>query len=143
MGGTLELMPTKPVPIERESDELLEALYFIYDILDRAMIPFFLLRTTAEDVISDRELSGDHVDVGICEQHLNKYGMSVIKQLAPTLIKDKNFFLLKHGEVPIRIQVVTSKSRMFLYPDVKFYKAEQFSVPNPFAKYWKIRYLIK
>ena len=134
-------MPSSPAQLS--PDELLEALYFAYDVLDRAMTPFVLLQKTAEDIVFDQDLTGNHIDIGICEQHLTRYGTSVIKQLAPSLVKSNDYYFFRHGEVPIRAKIIHERTRMFLYPDIRFYRAEQFFIPNPFDKYWKKKNLIK
>jgi len=45
--------------------------------------------------------------------------------------------------IPVQIRVIKRRYSFFERPDQRFYKVDDFKIPNPFEKYWKARFLIQ
>jgi primase-polymerase (primpol)-like protein len=124
--------------------QLLEALYSALDIMDRAMIPFFLIGDTAKQVVNkEEELSGDGIHIGIKQKDIHASGLSVLNMLKGLNEGEENSYILTHEGVPIYVQVFKSKNSVIDAPDRVFYGYESFNVPNPMDKYLKIKHLLK
>lgn len=59
------ILDAKPVVTDLGHAKLLSGLYFIHDAMHRAMLHFFLVKQTAREAIARKQLSGDHIDIGV------------------------------------------------------------------------------
>lgn len=118
--------------------DLLEALFFIQDVLERAQIPFMALGNTALSIFNNEQDLSDPIHIGILKKYLMKANESTVR----TLIKDATFndrsIKLIHNNIPITIDIINNEYSFFKYPDKKFYYVEDFYLPNPFEKYYKV-----
>jgi len=46
-------------------EQLLSCLYFVRDMFDHTELDMFLVKDTAQKVIDQKNLEGDHIDVGV------------------------------------------------------------------------------
>ena len=129
-------------------DELRNALYDIEDILGRGVCDFVLLMETAKSLVEGegQNLKGDGIYIGVLKKNITESNMATFKFYLDAsknvVIHDKGFDY-QWGEVPIHVQIIARHYKYFDYPDVKFYMASEYKVPNPFSEYWKARYLIR
>lgn len=138
---------------EFTTDQLNEALYHLVDVCDRCLIPFVLLNETARSIIQDNSLKGERVSIGVREADMTGGAKSTLKTLASSTydinlgIKDfeelDNGYMWNYKGIPISIQVIKRTYGFITNPDYTFYWGEQYNVPNPFAKYWQTRSLVK
>jgi hypothetical protein len=125
-------------------DELNKALLDIEDKLQRCLLPFVVLDTTAEDIYHERLLGGDKVVVGVEKKHLTKEAIGTLKTLLRDLVPDPiRSFSYKVDKVPVYIKVINRKYSFLKHKDFKFYYGSEYKVPNPFAQYWKVRGLVR
>lgn len=138
LNGTLN----EKVPFTHE--QLISALYYLEEIMDRARLPYFLLEGAARQVVDNVSyLNLNQIDAGVEKQNLRESGKSLLNIVIPGVYLDGNTISFDHGGVPIVIWVIQKHWKFFKNPDTVFYGVENFKVPNPFKHYWKSRFLIK
>lgn len=121
------------------------ALYFLEDIMERAMIPFFLLGKTAQTVRENLDVDPiDPIEAGIKRTDYTEYAHSTLKMFLPTdTVFTKKAIKLEWQGTPITIKIIDKKWAFIQNLDSVFYKLTSFRTPNPFSAYWKIRGLVK
>lgn len=144
--------------------ELDYALYDVEDMLQRMLIPFFLLKTTAACIYHDEPLSGKGVYVGVFNREINDYRHRLLNELIAKAeegaeINDKGFSYKAEG-VPVQVTFVHGDydffgnftERSYLNQSVEgIVKAEgsgrltdlSYKIPNPFEVYYKQRHVIE
>lgn len=63
--GETQQQIIQSTPKDIGHEELIRTLYFLWDGFKRSYMDFFLLRDTAKQALSGKQLSGDHIDVGV------------------------------------------------------------------------------
>lgn len=128
--------------------ELHEALFKALDIMERAMLPFMLLKETAlqckesqQSLEPDLELR--QIDFGVRAPELTKEVLSVLQTYAENYRNDGTDISFTVGRVPVVVRIIHRNYGVFKNPDTVFYKIEQFKIPNPFNKYWEMRGFIR
>lgn len=117
------------------------------DVFERAMLPAILLGDVAYQVKMEKRdgfsdtVSVDHLEWGIPKKNLTQEIVSLFKTwgFTPT---DTGYEYTIQG-VPVKIKVYERNYNFLTNPDLVFYGVDEFKVPNPFEKYWKVRNLIK
>lgn len=125
--------------------ELHDALFFVFDSMERSMLPFILLGDMAKSINDEGTpiFRAEKIEVGVVEGQLRDSCLSTLKSVVKQEIKQDVEF--KDGEaymtyknVPIEIRVL-KKEAPFTNPDKKIYYLEAFNLPNPFGEYWNNR----
>ena len=127
------------------NEKLKEGLFFVEDLMDQLLTPYFLHNKTAYSVKHNMLLEGDGIDVLIRDKSFTQYVYDILADKFK-LTKDqvKNGFELKSvSGVPIRINVYTRNYKFFNYPDHVVYEFGTYQLANPFDVYWKSRFLIR
>jgi hypothetical protein len=129
----------------RLSDIALEkALLDVEDLLQRCLMPFFLLGETARSIKDDGVISGTGIDVGVKKSSLIPEAMSTLHTftLGDFYEDDDIIKYVSHG-IEVRIKKIGRNYKFLENLDKVFYKAGDYSIPNPFDIYWKSRHLLK
>lgn len=126
-----------------EHKELLDALYYMHDLFDRALVPFFLIGITAKCAVKNEELSGDALHLGVRKLDLTQSGMNVLSILTNAEEVTEKRIIYKTGGVPVHVHIYQKENRMITNPEYVMYMYESFRVPNQFDKYWKVKHLLK
>ncbi len=137
----IEVKEVKPLT----HDQLMKALLFIEDILQRALCPFMVLGETAECIMAmDMPiLEGNLVHLGILNNHYSISSkstiLSLLKQWQKEFYDDENIISFTYHGVPVQIDIIHKEYPFFKNPDVRFFNLTEFRVPNPFDDYliWK------
>lgn len=138
LNGTLN----EKVPFTHQ--QILNALYFLEDMMDRAGLPFFLLEGAAKQVKDDVPyLSLNQIDAGIDEQLVQESGKAMLRLALPSIEIDQNTISFECDSVPVVIWIIHKNWKFFKNPDTVFYSTCNFQIPNPFDRYWKSRFLIR
>lgn len=138
LNGTMN----EKVPFTHE--QLISALYYLEDTMERANIPFFLLEGAARQVHDEVPyLSLNQIDAGIPKRYVQESGKAMIKLVIPSVYIDQNTISFEWDKVPIVLWIIHKEWKFFKNTDTKFYGVANFQVPNPFDKYWRSRFLIK
>lgn len=134
------------------SKQLNEALYHATDMTDRCLLPFFLLDETAKMIMDEVDLSdGTGIYLGVVDRYLAEFALSTLRTLSKGA--DVNYGMREYKEeinedgkiskiswnyrgVPIELKIINKDKEFFEHPDFKYYRAEEFKIPNPFKNYW-------
>lgn len=120
---------------EFTNDELMQALYWLWDGFDRALINFFLIYKTANAVIQRQLLHGDAIFVGVRDVDYKSGSWPIFKDFAGEPIeKSDNHETYLYNNVPVYI---------FIFPDDActrnlnpvLYQMENFNLPNPYEEF--------
>ncbi len=139
-------------------EQLDAALYNVGELLGMCMVPYILLKETAKDVAAgpERLNEGTGIYVGIPKNSVTPELKSLIRTFKDHVDltygnqgrivdfkEDENGYSWMERGVPVYIQIIHRSYEFFKRPDFKFYRLEEYRIPNPFDKYWKARFLIQ
>jgi hypothetical protein len=147
-------------------EHLDRALIGVLDIFERASCPFFLLGETARSIVEDGALDGSEIEIGIKAQHATKEALSALNTVLSDLelliannweIQDKGWgtghfietrntakkLRFMSEDVPVTVKIIRKKYSFLEYLDNVVYAFDDYKVPNPFDKYYKVRGIIK
>ncbi|MFZ5845295.1 MAG: hypothetical protein ACOY0S_02395 [Patescibacteria group bacterium] len=113
--------------------------------MDAAMTPFFVLGETADCVKHNKPLTGRAIYLGMFRRHMDTRFVNEIitAHVKRDFEEIKDGFEYLVGEVPVKVKVITRNYHFLKYPDHRIYEFGDYLVPNPFATYWKARFLIR
>ena len=117
-------------------------LRWISDLLTSCQIPHFLLGETSQQAIADVELNVDKIEIGVLKKNFNETTKRLFLTFLPGL-ELGDVVKLERDEIPIEIKIIQRHYGFFDNPDNVFYMADEYKIPNPYQKYWEVRYLIK
>lgn len=131
--------PQNPA-VNLSSEELLNALYFIWDAAERGQLQMFLTGNTAKQVIAQEDLSGDKITVGVRRNEWDS-GQGRIAQtfleheLGHKMVDVDNEVIIKaRNGVPIHIKLYDENPTLDSF-DIVFYRYETFNLPNPYKTF--------
>lgn len=138
-----------------QPNELEAALYNATDILGRCMLPYVVLKDTAYDIVKGPEKLGisKGVYLGVEKRYMTPEVWSSLRTFSA---HDKSGFISmmddyketpkgfewKFQGVPIYVQVIKRNYKFIRNPDFKFFRLEEYRIPNPFDNYWKARMFV-
>ena len=127
----------KPIPSQFTPEQLLEALYWIFDVMDRALITMCLVSTTADAVMKNIDLGGDGIKVAIRKLERDSGSWSIATTFAPPVQDMGDIVKFQHTNgVPVTVYVLKD-SVTLQQPNVILYRAEGFKVPSPYDQFLK------
>jgi len=132
---------TKTTGIKSKSfshQQLLDALYYIDDVLSRGAIPYFVIKETAESIIRGGELSGDGIYLGVRYTDWISSGMDIVSLVADAKDISKKLIEYDHLGVPITIEIFKKNHSCIESTDPLPYAMEYFYVPNPYQTFKKL-----
>ena len=121
------------------SEQLLAALYFIWDAAERGQLDIFLIGDTAKQVKADKDLEGDKITVG-CRRNEWDSGQGRIAQtfiehsLGTKAVEVDNEVVYISAGVPIHIRLYEDNPTLKSF-DIVFYRYETFNLPNPYTEF--------
>lgn len=130
-------------PATFKHDQVSQALLDIQDTLERAMTPFVLLEGVAKQLYEEQPFELKEITIGIKEKDWTRYGSTTFKMLRPEAEFSNDSVYLSTSGVPVIIWIIHKNYKFFDHPDFKWFARTEFYIPNPFANYWKARFLIK
>lgn len=127
------------------TEALDKALRDIEDLFDRCVLSpnYILLGETALAIWEKRGLSGTGVDVGLPVRYMTAETVSTLRTALPNVKIEDDGFTYFVDEVPVRVKVIHRKYKFFEHLDGVLYNFGDYQLPNPFALYWKSRYLVQ
>jgi hypothetical protein len=136
----METQLNQEVPqISLPANELLQALYFIWDAAERGQLQMFLIGDTAKQVIANEDLKGDKITVGVRRNEWNS-GQGRIAQtfmeheLGTKAVELDSQVSYKFRGVPIIIKLYEENPCLTSF-DVVYYGYETFNLPNPYKTF--------
>lgn len=116
--------------------DLLKALYWVFDFMDRAMISVYLIGDTAQAVKAHKDLYGDKIQVAIRRLEWES-GARRIADAFATPKEDRGTEVeYDFNGVPVILYVLEDSSTLTNF-DTTIYNAEYFKLPNPYAQFEK------
>jgi len=116
-------------------EELLPALYWIWDGFDRALMGMFLVSKTAEDVMSKLHLEGDGIYVGVRRLEWDSESRSILDAfLGKGIEVKKDKFKYNFDGIPVYIYVF-DEDLCILNTDTVLYEQENFCLPNTYKQF--------
>ena len=117
-------------------DQLLQALYWVFDFMDRAMINFYLVGSTAESVKNQKDLFGDKINIAIRKNEWISGARNIADAFATPLKETETKVEYEYQGVPV-IMYVLEDNEMLTSSDSILYASEVFRLPNPYEKFKK------
>lgn len=132
----------KPFTNIKTHDELLAALYWCYDVFERANMLFFCVYDTAKAIKANENLHGDHIDIGVRKLEWVSGGKPILdaymdQQRIKTVDNDDNTVKYEYGGVPVIVHIYED-DECLNNPDTVMYFMEDFKLPNPYERFERI-----
>lgn len=128
-------------------DQIFEALQETDERLERCQLNYFLLEDLAQQVFlgSPQFKNLEEITLGVRERDWTTLSKSLMRSigLKDLMIEEDSIEFKNLNGVPTVIWIIHRNYEFFKRPDLVWHSYTQFRVPNPFAKYWKARFLIK
>lgn len=112
-------------------EQLLQALYGVQDLFERARAQFFLDRDTLVQVNNHLELDGDKITVGVKRAELTEGAIEVMQTYMPAHSWTDNEITYIINNVPVEIKIYSNDVLELTNPETIVYAYETFNVPNP------------
>lgn len=134
---------------EFTSMQLEKALDYADHIMNCLPIDFFLMDELANYIYKNQPDtwlaagSVDTISIGVRRHWITPEVVTTLKTLIPTLGTMPNEWQFDHMGVPIRVTIVERNYTYLQNLDFKFHLSGEYKIPNPFEKYWSVRYLVK
>lgn len=116
------------------NEQLMTALYYLWDAFDRASIKFFLIGKTGESCFKDLPLSGDKVEIGIRRMEHVSGAWSILKSFAEPIEGNDKIIRFEKDGVPVECKVFDDDV-YFLQTVPHYWQYEAFNLPNPYLDY--------
>lgn len=117
-------------------DQLLSALYWVFDFMHRALINFYLVGSTAEDVRKNKALSGDRVQVAVRKNEWESGSRRIADAFAPPLKDYGRSLEYEYNGVKVIVHVLGDSTTLSGF-DTAIYENEYFKFPNPYEQFTK------
>ena len=135
----------KPPEDSLTHEQLHAALFWIEEIMERAMLPFSVLGKPARCIFQQQmKLQGKNIKLAVKEKHLTRYSLNTLRENVPEwntkegrIERDQETFVTEHKEVPVIVRVLHKDYTVFKNPDKRFYSVTELCIPNPFEVYWE------
>lgn len=112
-------------------EQLLQALYGVQDLFERARAQFFLDRDTLVQVNNHLELDGDRVTVGVKRAELTEGAREVMQSYMPAHSWTDSDIQYIISNVPVHIKIYPNDIVELTNPETVVYAYETFNIPNP------------
>jgi len=117
-------------------DQLLKALYYVFDFMDRAMINFYLVGSTGESVKNHKDLFGSCISIAVRKNEWESGARRIADAFAAPIKETKDLVEYEYDGVPIKLYVLPD-SELLRSPDTILYASEYFKLPNPYEEFKK------
>lgn len=125
-----------PVTTNFGGQQLLDALYYIWDAFERSNMPFFLVWDSARRALLNVDLQGEYVCVGVRSNEWRGGAQRIFAAFAgEPEEEDGNLLIYRHNGVPIHIHLFEKDHECIVQTDMVRYRYEEFKVPNPYQKF--------
>jgi hypothetical protein len=128
---------TKKEKAKFNHDQMLAALYWVWDIMDRSQMTFYVVGSTADSVIENKDLKGDRITVAVRQLEWESGARRLLLSIAPPVIDNSDGTIgYEHAGIPITVYILPDEPSMTGL-DTKIYHAEYFKFPTPYKQFKK------
>jgi len=113
------------------------------DYLQRCQIPFILRDKTLHDIYYKDELKHPEIQLMTRDRYITKDTVGMLHSIVEDLSISKNMIHFNYGGVPVKLKVIHRHYKVLDSPDTVFYGVGNFKIPNPVAKYFNMKNLIR
>ena len=136
-----------PLPKQTFSSEQLDKALFAVDFLMSQMLcenEYLLLGDTGRCANEGKPLEGDKIEVGLEKRYFNPFAKSSFGYYVKNWLEEKpDVRTFELEGVPVELKLINRNYHFFRNPNAKNYQYDDYQLPNPFATYWKARFLIR
>lgn len=133
----IQSAPMPPLGEVAPHEQLLKALYWVYDFMDRALINFFLVGKTAEAVLAKKDLFGDKITVGVRKLEWESGARRIVDSFVTPIKEEKYTVEYEYERIPVILYVLEDDATI-QSTDQQMYKSEFFKLPNPYEEFRKV-----
>ncbi len=128
--------------------EVRDTLRWIADLLESSQIQFLVLGDLIRPMVENVPANVEKIEIGVMKNSWNDTTKSLLKTFFlrtpfEGVNLDVPILKLNYNGTPVEIKIITRNYEFFKNPDMSYYWADEYKIPNPWAKYLKSRYLIK
>ena len=110
-------------------DQLLTALYWVWDFMERASINFYVVGATGEAVRAKKDLFGDRVMVAVRKNEWESGARRIADAFAPPTDDSGSLVTYEYNGVPVELYVLEDSPTLSSF-DTTIYGSEYFKLPN-------------
>lgn len=115
-------------------NQLLSALYYIWDVMERSNITMIAVGATGESIRNTAPLQGDKIEVAVRKNEWDSGASRIAETFAPADTSEENKLKYEFNGVPIVVHILND-SETLQQADTKIYHSEYFRLPNPIGKF--------
>ena len=115
-------------------DQLLKALYWIWDCMERSSVTLLLVGSTAESVKNHRDLIGDKITVAVRKNEWDSGAKNIVDAFATPIVDNGTTLDYEFEGTPIKLFILEDNA-MLTSADTILYKSEYFKMPNPLEQF--------
>lgn len=131
------------VTMQFDSNKINAAMRYIYDTLERCVLyDAFILGDAGKAIYEGKQIDSVPIEVGIREKAFTPNVSSLFKEWKFTEDEKGNWNTSFEG-IPITFKIIKRDYAFLKHPDRKFYDVDEYSIPNPFEKYYKARFIVR
>lgn len=136
------IKPFGPDPIPEPSqsgyshDQLLKALYWVFDFMDRALINFYLVGDTAKAVKAKQDLFGNRIQVAVRRLEWESGARRIADAFAMPIADKGTTVEYAYEGIPVILYVLEDSITLSGF-DTAIYMQEYFKLPNPYEQFEK------
>jgi len=125
-------------PIQLPEEQLLQALYWVWDGFDRVLMKMMPIYNTAEDMLQNLHLKGDKVTVGVRKPEWESGSVNILRNFLGTPEeKTEKYEKYIYNKVPVYIYILEDDPCLQGTNKI-FYAQEYFELPNPYSQFIKV-----
>lgn len=123
-------------------EQLEEALFVVFDMMQDAQLEFFPMNKTALQMHNNEYLAGDKLTFGVKRKDLAESTIEMLKLSNPSIDLQEKKLIMVHNGIPIEIRIINKHYRVLDNLDAIDYAYETFLMPNPFEAFIRMMYFM-
>lgn len=119
-------------------EELVQALYYIDDVLSRGAIPYFVIKETAESILKGDKLTGNAIHIGVRRNDWESSAFNIINLVVEAVETSSKLVEYDYLGIPIYINIFSKNHPCIESTNPIPYAMEYFYTPNPYKQFEKL-----
>jgi hypothetical protein len=119
-------------------DQLMKALYWIWDAFDRALINGFCVYETAESILGQKDMKGDAIRMGVRKLDWISGSKPIFDAFVGSPVVEEEKYCVYHYEnIPVVVHIF-EEDECIRSVNTVMYKREYFKLPNPYSRFLEL-----